>query len=179
MQFGTWLSALRGQESIDGVDHYELACYASKLTPYVRGNLDDALGLLASVSDDIPDGVSDDDLRAYWEENRSAYIRKIREVLDHIGAALTAVGCTDKQLELAAKSDEENETGTEIQESSGRVCAMCTKSLDEMSVEPLVLHENVLLCGSEECEDRYDGIETIRISVDDVVRVTTVGRDEK
>lgn len=174
MQFGTWLGVLRAEEAKDGVDHYELACYADKLTPYVRGHLADALGTLRGVDDLIPEFSSEQELRGFWEDSRDEYIRKIRETLDHVGAALTAVGCTDKQLEFAVEKLDENEIEVELPKPPVRVCAMCEKEVSGFAAESLTFPTEFFLC-SEECEDRHEGVETVQITVSDVVKVVSVG----
>lgn len=168
VQYGTWLGAAREEEIKQGVDHYELACYPGKLTPYVGNHLDEADRLLTGVRGDLPDfPVEEQDQREYWEGGREAYIGRLREVLDHLGAALVAVGCTDKQLHLAKPpSDKNSDEASVVLE---RICVICEKPLSEGAPEPLVLHDGVFLCG-EKCEDEYDGVGTVVIRVSDVAQ---------
>jgi hypothetical protein len=105
VQFGTWLKDVRAQERDRGVDHYELACNASLLTPYIKDNLSLALRDLELLYTKLPTGLmSDDEQRAHWEESRDTYVVQVRDALERIAATLTAVGCTEK--ELASISDD-------------------------------------------------------------------------
>lgn len=55
----------------------------------------------------IPSVVLDEEeLRELWPEFRAEYIREARRALDHIAAALTAVGCTEEELAGADGSPE-------------------------------------------------------------------------
>lgn len=104
MTYGTWLSAARAEEKRLGVDHHEMACYASRLTPYVQNHLAVALRDLEQLYAELPSPIAEDvEQREYWEGTRREYVSRIRAALDHIGAALTAVGCTDEELRLAGR----------------------------------------------------------------------------
>jgi hypothetical protein len=107
VQNGTWLRDVRAKERDKGVNHKDLACYASSLTPYVRDHLaraaqgiEELYGQLPSVI--IPDGAQ----RTFWEEGREDFISRVCEVLSHLGAALAAVGCTDNELKRACGCEE-------------------------------------------------------------------------
>lgn len=105
MQFGTWLRDARAREKDKGVDHRELACYANKLTPYVQDCMARALQGMEELYAQLPPAVAPEEKqRKQWEDGRTAFVARMRESLDLIGAALTAVGCTEE--ELAAVSDE-------------------------------------------------------------------------
>lgn len=96
---GTWLHSVRAVEQGKGVDHRELACYAALLTPYVRDHLARAAQSIEELYTQLPSVVvGEDQQRAHWENGREAYISRLCEVLHHLGAALTAVGCTDDEL---------------------------------------------------------------------------------
>jgi hypothetical protein len=97
--FGTWLASIRASERDSGVDHRELACYASKLTPYVQGHMSEALHDLEKLYTQLPPTVAEEsDQREAWEGLREEYVRTLRQALDHLAATLTAVGCTDAEL---------------------------------------------------------------------------------
>lgn len=126
MHFGTWLRATRAKEREDGVDHVELACYASKLTPYIRDHMARALQDMEELYAQLPSAaVPEENQRDHWENGRQAYITRMRESLDHIGAALNAVGCTDEELDNVSQANEEeiesdtpepaSESGDEVQ----------------------------------------------------------------
>lgn len=99
MTFGTWLRTAREDEKDRGVDHYALACDAVRLTPYVRDHLARAAQGIEALYTQLPAApVPESAQRAHWENGREAYIVRLREVLEHLAAALNAVGCTDRQL---------------------------------------------------------------------------------
>jgi len=130
--FGSFLRSARTREREAGIDHRELACYAGKLTPYVQSNLSNALLTLETLYTRIPSTViSEQQQRELWEQLRSVYIQDIRSALDRIAAVLTAVGCTEEELEAAgiASSGE-----TEIDESS-EGCADGVKFYSEKTTE--------------------------------------------
>lgn len=91
-----------------------MACYASKLTPYVQDHMARALQNMEELYAQLPSvALSEEDQREHWENGRGAYITRMRESLDHIGAALSAVGCTDKELDRVGQADEtKNENDT-------------------------------------------------------------------
>jgi hypothetical protein len=98
--FGTWLRSVRAREREAGVDHRELACYASKLTPYIQDNLSEALHRLEKLYIQIPATAFTEQIqRERWEKLRPGYVRDVREALDFLAATLTAVGCTEDELE--------------------------------------------------------------------------------
>lgn len=124
VQLGTWLRVARAQERDSGVDFRELACYASKLTPHIQDHLAPALQDLELLYAELPPTVSaEEEQREFWESYRSEYIRRIRGALDHIGAALVAVGCTDEELlaDPEPDPDPEDEDGepSDPEESEG------------------------------------------------------------
>lgn len=107
MTHGTWLRTVRSREKSAGVDHRQFACYASTLTPHVRDHLARAAQGIEKLYGQLPAAtVSEADQREHWTEGREAYIDSIRDVLGHLAAALTAVGCTDKQLALGDPGEE-------------------------------------------------------------------------
>lgn len=107
MHFGTWLRAARAEEKSKGVSHRDLACYASKLTPYVQEHLALALQDMEKLYAELPPVLLEDSVqRVFWEGFREEYISRVRGSLDHIGAALAAVGCTDDQLAQVGQKDE-------------------------------------------------------------------------
>lgn len=117
MLFGTWLQSARARERESGVDHRELACYAGKLTPYVQDQMSRALHDLEKLYIRIPPtALHESNQRLLWESLRTDFVRDIRGALDHIGAVLTAVGCTEEELEdiLGGATDAEvgEESGT-------------------------------------------------------------------
>jgi hypothetical protein len=90
-----------------GVDHRELACYATALTPYVRDHLARAAQNIEELYAQLPSAVvGEEQQRGYWESGREAYITRLCEVLHHLGAALTAVGCTDDELKSMCGCEE-------------------------------------------------------------------------
>lgn len=104
MLFGTWLRTCRAKEREAGVDHRQLACHPAELSTYEQHNLSKALHLMEKLYIRIPPSAfSDSRLRERWEGFRSEYIRELRVALDCIGAALTAVGCTEEELEAAGR----------------------------------------------------------------------------
>lgn len=99
MRFGTWLRDIRAKEREAGVNHRDLASRPAELTSYVQDHLSQALRKLELMYTQIPPApIPEDRLRIRWESFRGRYIRDIRYALDHIGAALTAVGCTEEEL---------------------------------------------------------------------------------
>lgn len=97
--FGTWLASIRARERDSGVSHRDLACDPLKLTPYVQGQLAEALQSLERLYATLPPVVTEEsEQREAWETLRDSYVLTVREALDRIGATLTAVGCTDREL---------------------------------------------------------------------------------
>lgn len=112
--FGTWLASIRARERDSGVNHRDLACNPSKLTPYVQGQLGTALHELEKLYATLPPVVTEEDeQREAWEELRDGYILTVREALDRIGATLTAVGCTDRELSTLLDPEPEPEPAAE------------------------------------------------------------------
>lgn len=108
MQYGTWIHDVRAQEKDKGVDFYKLACYASKLTPYIKDRLSYALRDLEQLYLALPADIDGDaEQREYWEASREEYIESVRTALCGIAAALAAVGCTDEELAGIPKSNKE------------------------------------------------------------------------
>jgi hypothetical protein len=95
------------------------------LTPYIRGHLAPALQDLEDLYAELPSLITDEgDQRRFWEETRPEYIRRVREAMNHIGAALTAVGCTDEDLEdpkpeVVDDAEEAEEADSEVSEDEG------------------------------------------------------------
>lgn len=119
MEYGTWLRTMRAQEKVAGVDHIAMACYASQLTPYVRTHLATALQDMEELYAQLPPVIAlEEEQREHWENGRDAYIACIRGALDHIGAALNAVGCTDEQLASAGHNEPEPDDAPEEKEPS-------------------------------------------------------------
>lgn len=99
MPYGTWLEGVRSQERSRGVDYRHLACYASELTPYVRDQLARAALGLEEIYAHLPSLlVSDDAQREHWVAARDTYVNHVSAVVRHLGAALSAVGCTDAEF---------------------------------------------------------------------------------
>lgn len=116
MLFGTWLRAARARERETGVDHRELACYAGKLTPYVQDQMSQALHDLEKLYIRIPPtALHESNQRMLWESLRTEFVHDIRIALDRIAAVLTAVGCTEEELEaiLGGATDDEPDAGLE------------------------------------------------------------------
>lgn len=65
----------------------------------------------------IPSTAPDEaEQREEWESFREEFITRTRKALDHIGATLCAVGCTDEQLAKAVQApdgQEEEEEDTQ------------------------------------------------------------------
>lgn len=117
VQFGTWLSDARASEKDKGVNHRELACYGSKLTPYVQNQLAPALQDMETLYAALPSVTEDEEKqRAFWEDFRPEYVQRIRVALDSIGAALTAVGCTEDELASAVPDATEPDASSETPE---------------------------------------------------------------
>lgn len=99
MLFGTWLRSIRTQERDTGVDFNQLACYGSKLTPYIQDHMAVALKDIEMMYNQLPStALSEEEQRERWEGLRTEYIARMRAALDHFGAALAAVGCTEEEL---------------------------------------------------------------------------------
>jgi hypothetical protein len=82
-----------------GVNHDHLARYASSLTPYVRDHLARAAQGIEELYAALPSDLTpEDEQRSAWEDGRAEYVDRICESIQHLGAALTAVGCTDDEL---------------------------------------------------------------------------------
>lgn len=114
MQFGTWLRDARAQEKDRGISHRDLACDARKLTPYVQDRMARALQGLEELYAQLPSVAAPEEAqRAQWEEGRRAFIVRTREALDLLGATLTAVGCTEEELESILDDDPDPETDQE------------------------------------------------------------------
>lgn len=108
MPNGTWLRSLRAMEKDKGVDYTALACHAQALTPYVREHLSRAAQGIEELYGQLPSAiVSDEDQRVHWETGRDAYVSRICEAIQHLGRALSAVGCTDAELEKILTCNEE------------------------------------------------------------------------
>lgn len=122
MTNGTWLRSLRAVEKDAGVDYTTLACHAVALTPYVREHLSRAAQGIEGVYNQLPSVVeSEEGQRVRWEDGREAYVDRICEAIQHLGKALTALGCTDSELEkiLLCKEDaneEESDTSSDARE---------------------------------------------------------------
>jgi hypothetical protein len=121
--FGTWLANARTSERDSGVNHRELASYASRLTPYIQGHMSEALHSLEKLYAQLPPTVMEEgEQREAWEGLREEYIRTTRVALDHIAATLASVGCTDAELsavldpevEAEAPSTDDDDETTEI-----------------------------------------------------------------
>jgi hypothetical protein len=98
---------VRDREKASGVDHRDLACYASRLTPHVRDHLAHAAQEIEKLYGQLPSAASfESQQREHWEEGREDYIESIRSVLGHLASALTAVGCTDEQLALGESGED-------------------------------------------------------------------------
>ena len=112
--FGTWLATVRASERDSGVNHRELACYPSKLTPYVQGHMSEALHSMEKLYAQLPPVLLDEDeQREAWEGRREEFIRAMREALDHIAATLSAVGCTDSLLSTVLDPPAEDDAVSE------------------------------------------------------------------
>lgn len=125
MHFGTWLRDVRAEEREAGVNHRDLACRPAELTSYVQDQMCEALSRMERLYIRIPPAPLDEShLREKWEDFREPYIYELRKALDHIGAALTAVGCTEDELAsigrpeiLSEETPEALEEGSENSES--------------------------------------------------------------
>lgn len=113
---GTVLRTIRAGEKSKGVNYTTLACHASVLTPHVRDHLSRAARKIEELYNQLPSPVTPDVAqRSHWESQREAYVARICEVIEHVGATLTAMGCTDTEMEkLLGCEDGANETEIEI-----------------------------------------------------------------
>lgn len=108
--FGTWLRSVRARERDKGTPYRDLATYPEKLTPYVQEELAQAAQVVETLYVKLPratDPVGDQ--RAQWEQGREEFIATVRTALDHLGAALSAVGCTDAELSAALRTTDTEE----------------------------------------------------------------------
>jgi hypothetical protein len=81
------------------VDYRVLACHPNKLTPYVQDHMSSALQALEELYIKMPPVIaSDDDQRELWIELRDTFVSDMRGALDHLAAALNAIGCTGEEL---------------------------------------------------------------------------------
>lgn len=136
MHHGAWLRATRTQEKDSGVDHKELACYAGRLTPYVQDHLSHALKGLEELYMLLPSTVLEEsEQREEWEELRDEFIERTRKALDHIGATLCSVGCTDEQLANAGR-DHDNAEDQETEDQEGDNGEACDED-DETIAMPI------------------------------------------
>jgi hypothetical protein len=115
--FDSWLHTVRAQERDGGVDYRNLACYPDKLTDYIQDHMSTALQGLEELYAELPSKVAkDDEQREAWITQRESFIIRTRAALDHLAAALSAVGCTDEELSGSTKGREESDgaprTGT-------------------------------------------------------------------
>lgn len=117
MPNGTWLRNLRAVERDKGVDYTTLACHASELTPYVREQLARAAQGVEEVYSQLPSAVLPEaEQRARWESSREEYVARICEAVQRLGVALTAVGCSDAELEKHIVCEEDaNEVKRDIE----------------------------------------------------------------
>lgn len=61
--------------------------------------MSEALHDLEKLYAQLPPTVAEEsEQRAAWEGLREEYIRTVRQALDHLGATLSSVGCTDAEL---------------------------------------------------------------------------------
>lgn len=111
MPNGTWIRAVRAGEKNRGVNYTTLACHASVLTPYVRDHLAYAAQGIEELYTQLPPAISEEtEQRDHWENRRSEYVTRICKVVEHVGAALAALGCTDSELEkLVVCKDDAND----------------------------------------------------------------------
>lgn len=99
-------------EKDTGVDYSMLACRAAVLTPYVREHLSRAAQEIEGLYNQLPSIVDPEDIqRTRWEDGRESYVDRICEAIQHLGKALTALGCADSELEkiLLCKEDANQE----------------------------------------------------------------------
>lgn len=168
MQTGTWLRSVRASEVEQGISHRELACDAGKLTSHVRERLARAQVRLARVIAMIPSADEDEAAqREVWEDGRQGYVDLLCAAVADLGSALTAVGCSD--CEVAGASGLLIGTPPPLEpEAVIRRCAVCEKEVGETPLRSMLLPVGVYLCDEELCEERYDGAETVQISVRDI-----------
>ena len=113
MLFGTWLRAARARGREAGVDYTELACYPDKLTLYMRDQMSLALQTMEELYCRLPSTTEDEpSQRETWENLRGDFVAHMRESLDLLGAVLTAVGCTEEELEAVGSPDDGEEVAT-------------------------------------------------------------------
>ncbi len=148
MRFGAWLAPLRADEVAAGVDHYELACHPADLTQHIRSHLDAAALALGDGRSGVPEPfLAEDDQRASWEEFRTSFIEHMAVLLDHVGHALNAVGCTDAELDLSYPVAELALSDDAVEEA----CSSGKAEVDEKAVE-LTDSPGVVLPHEEKCE---------------------------
>lgn len=131
MSYGTWLRDLRAEERDAGVDHRDLACYASKLTPHVRDHLALAAQGIEELYTSLPAMITPDwAQRTYWEDSREVYLTRLTQALQHLGSALVAAGCTDAELNGLISGDA---AGKNEASASTVVLTLSEKPMDETS----------------------------------------------
>jgi hypothetical protein len=102
MRFSDWLVTQRKHQMDNhGVDHVDLVSNADKLTGYTgarivkaRNSLEDARLIIPLTWE--PETVQ----REIWEKDRDAFVKNLVECLFSVGSVLTAVGCTDAELQV-------------------------------------------------------------------------------
>lgn len=168
-----WLRSVRAHEIETGIDHRELACYAGKMTVHVRERLGQAqehlayaLGVLPSESD------TEETQRELWEGGRRTYLGLIAAAATSLASALTALGCTDELLmeevrQSLADLQEAVPTSDVLKTETPR-CQVCEAEVSATPVRSLLLPEGVYLCEEEDCEEKYEGTETVRLAVLDI-----------
>jgi hypothetical protein len=134
MSSGDWLSTTRNhQAEVHGVDHLELACNADKLTEYVSRKLNVAAQAVEHARVAVPqESWSEEAQRKLWEEDRGIFVDDMVHALACLGAILTAVGCTEKEMaeRIAQLHNDEMEAATDP------LAEADTESVTEAESEP-------------------------------------------
>lgn len=169
MQTGTWLRWVRSKEKQEGLDHHELVCDPYKLTVRTRKKILQAMNHVHRALALVPLPMEEDaQQRRIWEENRQAYVRELALCAEGIAAALTAVACTDREIEKVLESTEvtaEVPMPPPMLPAPVRRCSICKTPVTGTPGLSRVLPAGVVLCGEEECEEKYDGTQTVQFTV--------------
>ena len=115
-RFGTWLKDQREADKAAGVDLYDLACDASRMTEYTEKYFAAGRHALLQVESVIPlPTATEEKARAMWEGDRDLVIGYIAECLGALSHVLVALGCTDREIsDWYGKPDMTDQTDDEI-----------------------------------------------------------------
>lgn len=138
MQFDKWLEGQRTyQAETFNVDYGHMASDVDALTAYVTMNLNAAFLELAETQQEVPwkPWAKTEKRAEVWETGRDKVVGELVDVLMFVGNVLTAVGCSDEELNERYEEKLDVNRQRQVAGYDGKnKCSSCGRAFDDKGI---------------------------------------------